>query len=238
MIYAEVVAGGKGTRMGNTELPKQFLMLVEKPVVIHTLERFLENPQVDRIILCVPAEWKNYAEDMITEYLGEESGIDVAAGGDHRNATVLSGCRYIEERYGIRDDDIILTHDAVRPFVTQRVIDENIKAAGKYGAAVTAVGAVDTIAEADESGMLKNIPPREKMYQEQTPQTFMLGRMKSVIEGFTDEEQRLFTDVCKAYLNKGIPVKVVEGEPFNIKITTPYDMKTAEMIIKEKEYLK
>lgn len=233
MIYAEIVAGGKGTRMGNTELPKQFLMLGDKPILIHTVERFQSSPRIDRIILCVPGEWKAYTAGLLDRYTKERDKIDIVSGGEHRNATVLAGCRYIEEKFGISEEDIILTHDAVRPFVTRRVIDENIEAVEKYGAAVTAIGAVDTVAQVDERGMLKEIPIRESMYQEQTPQTFMLGQMKSVIESFTDEEQRSFTDVCKAYLKKGLDVRVVNGERFNIKITTPYDMKIAETLMKE-----
>ena len=217
MIYAEIVAGGKGTRMGNTVLPKQFLMLGDKPVLIHTVERFLSNPRIDRIILCFPGDWKAYTSGLLEGYTESGDKIDID----------------IEEKFGISEDDIILTHDAVRPFVTRRVIDENIEAVEKYGAAVTAIGAVDTVAQVDEKGMLKEIPLRESMYQEQTPQTFMLGQMKAVIESFTDEEQRGFTDVCKAYLKKGLDVKVVNGERFNIKITTPYDMKIAETVMKE-----
>ena len=233
MIYAEIVAGGKGTRMGNTELPKQFLMLGDKPVLIHTVERFLSSPRIDRIILCVPGEWKAYTSGLLDGYTEAGDKIDIVSGGEHRNATVLAGCRYIEENYGIEDDDIVLTHDAVRPFVTQRIIDENVETVKRYGAAVTAIGAVDTVAQVDEKGMLKEIPLRESMYQEQTPQTFRLGQMKSVIESFTDEEQRCFTDVCKAYLKLGIDVKVVEGERSNIKITTPLDMKIAEALAEE-----
>lgn len=233
MIYAEIVAGGKGSRMGNTELPKQFLMLGDKPIVIHTLERFLGSPRICRIILCVPEEWKDYTANLLDEYIERRDRIDIVAGGEHRNATVLAGCRYIEEKFGISEEDIVLTHDAVRPFVTQRIIDENVETVKRYGAAVTAIGAVDTVAQVDEKGMLKEIPLRESMYQEQTPQTFRLGQMKSVIESFTDEEQRCFTDVCKAYLKLGIDVKVVEGERSNIKITTPLDMKIAEALAEE-----
>ena len=134
MIYAEIVAGGKGTRMGNTELPKQFLMLGDKPVLIHTVERFLSSPRIDRIILCVPGEWKAYTSELLDGYTEAGDKIDIVSGGEHRNATVLAGCRYIEEKFGISEEDIILTHDAVRPFVTRRVIDENIEAVEKYGA--------------------------------------------------------------------------------------------------------
>lgn len=232
MIYAEVVAGGKGTRMGETELPKQFLMLGDKPIVIHTLKQFLMHPEIDRVILCVPEEWLTYAEGMVNEYFGGIEKIAIVAGGEHRNATVLKGCEYIEKNWGISEDDIILTQDAVRPFVTQRIISDNIEAVKKHGAAVTAVAATDTIAETDENGMLRSIPDRARMHQEQTPQTFMLKQMREVIESFSDEEQRVFTDVCKAYITRGIDVKVVDGQPHNIKITTPFDLKMAEVILR------
>lgn len=234
MIYAEILAGGKGTRMGNTELPKQFLMLGDKPIVIHTLEQFLLNPNIDRILLCTPKQWMSHARDIIKKYLGENEKIVVVEGGDHRNGTILNGCKYIEDNYGINDDDIIITHDAVRPFITQRIIDDNIEAVKKYGATDTVIGAIDTIVESPDNGMISNIPVRGHMYQGQTPQSFILKQMKEVLEGLSDEEKDILTDACKAYVTRGIDVKLVEGEVFNIKITTQYDLKIANAIVEKR----
>ncbi len=126
MIYAEILAGGKGTRMGNTEMPKQFLMLGNKPIFIHTVEQFLMNKRIEKILICCPEQWVSYTKDTLKKYISDSTKVIVVKGGETRNDTILNGCHFIEKNYGIQDDDIILTHDAVRPFLTQRIIDDNI----------------------------------------------------------------------------------------------------------------
>src|SRR5699024_8127577 len=127
LIYAEILAGGKGTRMGNVNMPKQFLPLNDKPIIIHTLEKFILNAEFEKILVVTPKEWINYTKDIIAEYIGENDRIHIVEGGSDRNESIMSGIRYIEEQYGISDDDYIVTHDSVRPFLTHRIIKENIE---------------------------------------------------------------------------------------------------------------
>ncbi len=235
MIYAEVLAGGKGTRMGITDMPKQYILLGEKPVFIHTLEQFLLNPRIEQILVCCPKQWMSYTKDTIKKYIVGSEKIAIVEGGATRNATIANGCKYIEEMYGINDDDIIITHDAVRPFITQRIIDENIDVALKYGAVDTVVEAFDTIVESVDGEAISSIPVRSHMYQGQTPQTFNIKEMMDLFASLTEEEENILTDACKAFVIKGKKVHLVQGEVFNMKITTQHDLKMANALIETRE---
>ncbi len=233
MVYVEILAGGKGTRMGNTELPKQFLKVGDKPIFIHTIEAFLNSKKVDKIILCTPKDWIEYAKEEIVKYLGEGCGISLVEGGSSRQDTVLNGCKFIVEQYGLNDDDIIITHDAVRPFINQRIIDENIEYTKKYGAVDTVISATDTIVESVDHEFISGIPIRNNMYQGQTPQSFNLKELLDVLTSLTEDEKNILTDACKAFVIKGKKVHLVDGEITNIKVTTPFDLTLSEAILKE-----
>ena len=231
MIYAEILAGGKGSRMGNTEMPKQFLMLGNKPIFIHTVEQFLLNRRIEKILICCPEQWVAYTKDTIKKYIKDTSKIVVVKGGATRNDTILNGISYIEDHFGLNDDDIVLTHDAVRPFLNQRIIDDNIDGALKYGAVDTVVEAFDTIVHSVNGQTITDIPIRSEMYQGQTPQSFNIKKLVSFFSSLTDEEKNILTDACKALVIKGTDVHLVRGEVYNIKITTQYDLKVANGLV-------
>lgn len=233
MIYAEILAGGKGTRMGNTELPKQFLMLGNKPVFIHTIEQFILNKRIEKVIICCPKQWMAHTKDTIKKYIADASKVIVVQGGATRNDTILNGIKYIEENYEINDDDVILTHDAVRPFLTQRIIDDNIDGAIKYGAVDTVVEAFDTIVHSVDGKIITDIPIRSEMFQGQTPQSFNIKLLTSFFESLTEDEKNILTDACKALVIKGTDVHLVRGEVYNIKITTQHDLKVACGMVEE-----
>lgn len=235
MTYVEVLAGGKGTRMGNTEMPKQFLMLGTKPIFIHTLEQFLLASEVDKIILCCPKAWMSHANDVIDKYIAEKNRVFVVEGGSARNETIMNGCKFIEEKFGLNDDDIIITHDAVRPFVTQRIIKDNIEQAKKYGAVDTVIPATDTIVTSKDGKIISDIPIRSEMYQGQTPQSFNIKKLMETYNSLTEEEKEILTDACKMFSMKNNDVILVEGEVYNMKITTLHDLKMANAILKERE---
>lgn len=228
MIYAMILAGGNGTRMGS-KLPKQYLLLNNKPIFIYSLEQFLLNKSIDKIIICCPNDWINYTKDIIKQY--NILNIDIIEGGKSRPETLMNGCNFISEKYGIKNDDIIITHDAVRPFINQRMINDNIKYTKKYGVVSTVIKASDTIFESNDNKIISNIPIRDKLYHAQTPQSFNLKKLISVYQSLTDDELNSLTDGCKAFILRNKPVYLVDGEPSNIKITTPFDLILAENIL-------
>ena len=233
MIFAAILAGGVGSRMGGTDTPKQFLTLGDKPVIIHTIEKFIINSKFDKILVLSPQNFINHTNNLINEYFGEDNNIVVLKGGDTRNDTIINSIDYIKENFDIDDDAIIVTHDSVRPFVTHRIIEDNINAAIEFGACDTVVPATDTIVESVDGEIIKDIPLRDNFYQGQTPQSFKINKLYELINDLSDNETNILTDACKIFVLKGEDVHLVEGEITNIKITYPYDLKLANTILKE-----
>ena len=233
MIFAAILAGGIGSRMGGTDTPKQFLTLGNKPVIIHTIEKFVINSKFDKILVLSPQNFINHTINLITEYFGENNNIVVLEGGDTRNDTIINSINFIRENFDIDDDSIIVTHDSVRPFVTHRIIEDNINAVKEFGACDTVVPATDTIVESVDGEIIKDIPVRDNFYQGQTPQSFKINKLYELINDLSDNETNILTDACKIFVLKGEDVHLVEGEITNIKITYPYDLKLANTILKE-----
>lgn len=232
-IYGAILAGGKGLRMGNTELPKQFLKLGNKPVIIHTIEKFKLHEKINQIIVVVPKVWMVYMKDLLKEYNLKNENISVIEGGEDRTESILNTIGYVEKEYGITSEDIIVTHDAVRPFLSYRIIDENIEMTRKYGAVDTVISATDTIVESFDDKFIKQIPNRQYMYQGQTPQSFKIELLKKCYEEMSLQEKLILTDAAKLLILKNHKVALVNGDEFNIKITKQSDLIFANAILSQ-----
>lgn len=230
MVFAVVLAGGMGSRMGNSDTPKQFLILGKSPIIIHTVEKFYVNSKFEKVIVLCPKQWVSHTENIIKKSIKDEK-IVVLEGGNTRNDTLYNALNYIEQNHGIDDETIIVTHDAVRPFVTHRIIEENIEAAQKYGACDTVIPATDTIVESKDGETISSIPNRAELFQGQTPQSFKANKLKKLYESLTQDEKDKLTDACKIFSIKGEPVHLVQGEVFNMKITYPFDLRVAQTMI-------
>ncbi len=247
MIYAAILAGGVGSRMKVGNLPKQFLMLGDAPVFVHTVQKFLMVPEIDQVILGVHPNWIGHAQEVLAQHRCADR-VHVVAGGEDRTDTIKAiidavlkfenieladkNSATLEALEGkIGDDVIILTHDSVRPFVSSRVIRDNIEAARNFGACDTVIPATDTIVAAQDGEIISDIPPRTEMYQGQTPQSFQLKQLIAAYAGLSEEEAHSLTDACKAFVLRGMPVKIVEGDATNIKLTTEMDYRIAQALI-------
>ncbi len=235
MVFAAVFAGGNGNRMGKGNTPKQFLELGSKPIIIHTIEKFFVNESIDEIVVLCPKPWIAHTKDLVKKYIPQGKKITVIEGGETRNDTLENAVTFVENNCNVDDNTILVTHDAVRPFLTHRIITENVEMAQKYGATDTVIPATDTIVESVDGKLISNIPNRSDMYQGQTPQSFRVKELRAVIDSLTKDEKSILTDACKIYAIKNKPVHLVEGEVFNIKITYPYDMKVAHSLLKGKD---
>lgn len=232
MIFGAILAGGVGSRMNISDMPKQFLPLGDKPILVHTLEKFLLCERLDMIYIGVHPNWLLHMEDLIDKYVPErKADIRIVPGGGDRNSTIINIIETIEADHGASDEHIIVTHDSVRPFVTMRIIEENIDAALKYGACDTVVPATDTIVMSDAGETIAEIPDRSKMYQGQTPQSFNMKRLKDLYFDLSDEERNILTDACKICVVRGLPVFMVRGEVSNLKITNVSDYKIAQAMV-------
>ena len=231
-VYAAILAGGSGTRMGNPDKPKQFWMMAERPVLVHTVEKFCMVSEFEQIIVLPPASWLNQTVDIIERYLPQFADrIAVVAGGAERNDTIMNAIAHIETTAGLADDDIIVTHDAVRPFVSFRIIEDNIAAAREYGACDTVIPATDTIVHSVDGQLIADIPVRNEYYQGQTPQSFNAMRLKSLFEELADADRAILTDACKILVLKGEPVALVKGDVANMKLTYTTDMRIARAMV-------
>ena len=231
MIFGAILAGGTGSRMRIVDMPKQFLPLGEKPIIMHTLEKFLTCNQLDAVYVGVHPDWVGFMNDLVDKHLSHaKEKIVVVAGGTDRNGTIMNIIDAIEETHGVSDEHIIVTHDSVRPFVSLRIIEENISAAKEYGAVDTVSPAVDTIVVSNDGEFITDIPERNKMYQGQTPQSFKITLLKELYASLSEDEKNILTDACKICVVRNHPVYLVDGSVTNMKITTPGDYKIAQAL--------
>lgn len=234
MIFGAILAGGTGTRMNISSLPKQFLPLGSKPVIIHTLEKFLTSGCFDHVYLGIHPKWTPYMTDLLDKNQLNFPQVHITDGGIDRNRTIQNIISAIETDWGSCEEHILVTHDAVRPFVSFRVIQENVAAAQQYGACDTVISATDTIVASEDGKMIQSIPKRNYMYQGQTPQSFNMNLLKKLYLQLSHEELESLTDACKICVLQHIPVYLVRGEVSNIKLTTIEDYKIAQAMLEEK----
>lgn len=220
-----VVAAGRGTRMGTAE-SKQYLMLEDKPIVIHTLEAFDRHPWIGEIVLVTGGQDVDRCRAWIAEY-GMTKQIKVIPGGAERQHSVYQGLLQISTPW-------VLVHDGVRPFVTSEQITSCCEAAIEYGASVLAVPVKDTIKQADEHCWVAATLDRRSLWAIQTPQTFRRDDLLAAHER-AEEEGFIGTDDAMLVERLGIPVKLVEGDYGNLKITTPEDLDYAEFVRRKKQ---
>ena len=223
MVFAGICAGGKGERFGGGT-PKQFLPLKGKPMILHSVERFLKWGKCDEIFVAVSVEWVEYCKELFAQY----DSITVIVGGSDRGETVEKIVEAAAEAGG-GDSDVIATHDAARPFVSVEVIEQCVAAAERYGVSGAAVAAKDTVLQCKD-GVVTAAPDRSGMVLAQTPQCFKIGEFRRVWKGLNGAEKGRATDVCGMFCRAGVSVRVVEGSEECFKITTEGDMRRAELL--------
>ena len=231
MIYAGILAGGQGTRMKYEDMPKQFLDLGGRPILIHTIEQFLLHPGIGEIVVALPRPWVSYSIDLVRRSFPSTERLRLIPGGDSRNESLMAIVSDIEQRHGLQETDFIISHDAVRPFVSARILQENMDAVQQYGAVDTVIPAYDTIVASEDGDLISHIPLRSTMYQGQTPQSFQIQRLKELYASLTEAEQSSITDAASIFVLRGQPVHLVQGDPSNLKITTDYDLKVARSLL-------
>jgi 2-C-methyl-D-erythritol 4-phosphate cytidylyltransferase len=221
--YAIIVAGGTGTRMGRS-IPKQFLLLHDKPVLFYTLKAFLEAYEDLEIILVFPEEYTDMGKEIIDAYF-DYSRIRITFGGETRFHSVQNGLKLVEE------ESIIFVHDAVRCLVTVELIQRCYHNALHMGSAVPVVVSTDSIRLLNEEENDNEVLDRNKVVMVQTPQTF---HSKILLPAFEIDYKERFTDEATVVESFGLKISLVEGEEYNIKITRPVDLLIAEALLQEK----
>jgi 2-C-methyl-D-erythritol 4-phosphate cytidylyltransferase len=222
--YAIIVAGGTGTRMGRP-IPKQFLMLNDKPVLYYTLRAFLEAYDDLQIILVFPEEYQDMGKEIIDAYF-DYSRIQITFGGETRFHSVQNGLRLVKE------ESILFVHDAVRCLVSSDLIKRCYEHTLHMGSAVPVVRSTDSIRLLNEEENDNEILDRNKVVLVQTPQTF---HSKILLPAFEIDYKERFTDEATVVETFGLKISLIEGEQNNIKITQPVDLLIAEALLTELE---
>jgi 2-C-methyl-D-erythritol 4-phosphate cytidylyltransferase len=217
--YAIIVAGGTGTRMKGS-LPKQFMLLKDKPVLYYTLKTFLESYDDLQIILVLPIDYTTMGQEIIDAFFDKDR-VRITAGGETRFQSVKNGLALVDK------ESIIFVHDGVRCLLTKDLIHRCYKQAVESGTAIPAIASKDSIRLVTEEG--NEAFDRNNVMLIQTPQTF---HSKILLPAFQIDYKDKFTDEATVVEAYGLKVSLVEGEENNIKITRPVDLLVAEKVLK------
>lgn len=216
--YAIIVGGGTGSRM-LSDLPKQFMLLANRPILMHTIEAFYNSDCKPEIIVVLNVDFHIYWEELCKQY-HFSIPHKLVKGGNNRFHSVKNGIKLISGKA------IIAIHDAVRPLVTKQLINHSYQEAESFGNAIAAIRSRDSVRQVNEK--LNISLKRDEIYLVQTPQTFS---SKILIKAYKQDFRNEFTDDASVVERLGTKIKLIEGERNNLKITFPEDLKIAEIYL-------
>ena len=216
-VSAIIAAGGRGSRFGGSQ-PKQLELLAGVPILKRTVEAFLQGYAFDEVVVALPAELAAHPPSYLDDVI-------VVEGGPRRQDTVVNAFRAVAP-----SSQLIVIHDAARPLVSASLLERTIEAAVKHGAAIAALQARDTVKRSDASRMIRGTIPREEIFLAQTPQAFRVGVLRDALALASTKSDA--TDEATLAEQAGHSVYLVDGDPRNLKITTPEDVEIAERLIR------
>lgn len=235
MVYAVIFAGGVGRRMEINSMPKQFIPIHGKPLIIHTLENFQQHKDIDGIVIACIEDWIDKLWVMLGNY-GITKVMDIVPGGDTGHDSIRLGLERLRQE--AEDDDIVLIHDAVRPMINGELISENINAVRVHGSAITSESVKESVVESKDGKTVDQVPFRDYVYVAKAPQSFYFGDIyrlyeKAMTEGWKSIDS---AHLCHKY---GFPMHLIKSPRHNMKITDPLDyyMCCAIFDMKERETL-
>lgn len=234
MIYGAMLAGGSGTRVKSSDIPKQFIEICGVPVIVHTLKNMLKVKRFDRIYIAAREDYLKYLQDSIDKNIDEPQRVRLTAGGKERMDSIRCVTDAIEADNGISEEDVIVIHDAVRPFVTEKILNDSIDAAYKYGACVCGLPCADTILHSVKGDVVDDIPARSELYCGQAPDSFRLAHFIRMQQALTPEQRRVITGTSQICTLNGQPIYIIEGDALNFKITTDSDLLMVRTLLGEK----
>lgn len=233
MNIAIIFAGGSGVRMG-AGLPKQFLQINGKPILIHTLENFQNHMDIDKIYIACKEDYIRQTEKYVQKFqIDKVQGI-VPGGSSALESAYHALLKAREEN---PEDSVVLIHDGVRPFLTDQVICDDIASVKKYGSGITCNACYETVVISKTGQEIQEVPERKDAYTAQAPQCFYLGDIIKAYETTmkTNPEFDGIVDSCNLMRSLGKDVYIVEGNRGNIKVTTPEDFYVLRALLQYKE---
>ena len=233
MNIGVIFAGGVGTRMHSKDRPKQFLELYNKPIIIHTLEHFENNDEIDAVVIACVEEWIPYLEKLLYKFRIEKVK-KVVSGGKTGQLSIYNGLKAAKEVAG-DEKSIVLIHDGVRPLINSELLSQNIACVKEYGSAITAGVVKETIVVVGEDLDVEQVPSREKSRVAKAPQSFWLDDILAIHEQALSDGEDNSIDSCTLMKRYGMQLHMIDGPYENIKITTPDDFYTMRAILEAKE---
>jgi len=224
---AIIIAGGSGKRMGQ-DIPKQFINVGDKPIIIYTLEAFQKHPSIDGIIVVCIDGWheilRSYAKQFNITKL-----VSIVSGGACGQESIKKGLDEAKKLYS--NEDIVLIHDAIRPMVSDEVISDNIAKCEIYGNATSVVPVTTVVLQKDHEEYSNNVVDRDNLYLTQTPQAFVL---KDILSAHEEAKKKGITNSvasCSLYIELGRKVYYSIGNETNIKLTRPGDIQIFKALL-------
>lgn len=237
MKYAAILASGTGSRITAIDYPKQFYKINDKPIIIYTIEKIVYSNSFDIVYIAINPDYYDYTTTLLQEFNLSDQVL-LIKGGKTRMDTIDIVVNDIVANNTINDDDIILIHDAVRPFITNKIINDSIEGAQKYGAVVATIPAVDTIIASTDKEKVTYIPDRSELNYGQSPDTFNLKEFIQMEGNLSEEQRKQITGTSQICTYNHKEMHIIAGDPINFKITTNLDLMIAEKIIMEGLYEK
>lgn len=233
MNIAIIFAGGSGVRMG-AGVPKQFLEINGKPVIIHTLQLFQYHREIDKIYVSIIAAYQDYMEELVEEYRLSKVAA-VLPGGETAQDSIYNALKQAESENPA--DSVVLIHDGVRPFISRELISDNIRCVKEKGNAITCTPCYETILISRSGTEVEDVPARKHAFSAQAPQSFRLGEIIAAhdVVRARPEKYENMVDACTIIRSQGITAHMVEGNRGNIKVTTPEDVYMFRALLQYKE---
>ena len=231
MIFAGILAGGSGSRMETATMPKQFLRVCDIPIFIRTLRTFLSVDKIDKVIVSTNPDWEQMYIDLMDEFNIDKDRVVLVKGGDSRFTSMIN----IVKKAGEIDpskEAVIITHDCARLFVSERIINDNLKLIDEYDMLTTSIPVIDTILQSDDGKSSSVVPDRSKLWADQGPQTFRVAKFLKYVSMIPEYDIPNYIEAGKVYLSHNRKIGIVKGERFNFKVTNDIDLQYAEFLIK------
>ena len=239
MNYGVILASGTGSRVKSINIPKQYFEIDGKSIIIYTLENMLKDNLFDCIYIAVNKDYEEMLWEYLDNFIDDDAldKIEVIYGGKERIDTIHNVMKEICKN-DINDEDVIVIHDAVRPFVTKKILNDSIDAARKYGAVVTTLPAVDTMLNSNNGNIVDSIPNRNLLYRGQAPDSFKVKTFVELENNLSDEQKKEITGTSQLCSMNDYPLHMIEGDEINFKITTDFDLKLALYVVRESKHEK
>lgn len=233
MNIGVIFAGGVGSRMHSKDRPKQFLNVYDKPIIVHTIEHFQNNNEIDAVVVVCVEQWIEYFNELVFKYRLDKVK-EVVPGGSSGQLSIYNGL-CAAKKIAQDENAIVLIHDGVRPLISSELLGKNIADVKKYGSSITSGIVKETIVEIEDGGKIKMVPDRAHSRVAKAPQCFWLQDIYKVHERALSEGITDFIDSCSMMYHYGYELHMTDGPYENIKITTPDDFYTMRAILQVKE---